>query len=57
MSKLARSTEDALTTAGVWADDARVVDEYLSKRYIGDPGALDKPGVLVRVWRHPGADL
>ncbi len=37
-SKLLRSTEDALTEAGVWLDDAQVVDTELKKRF-GEPGA------------------
>jgi Holliday junction resolvase RusA-like endonuclease len=53
LSKLARSTEDALTDAGVWEDDARVV-EYtrLAKVFPGeDPEALEAPGVVVEVER------
>ena len=53
LSKLARSTEDALTTAGVYEDDARIV-EYtrLAKVYpLEDPDALDVPGVVVTVER------
>ena len=53
LSKLLRSTEDALSDAGLWADDARVV-EYgrLAKVYPGeDPDALAVPGVLIKVWR------
>lgn len=49
LSKLCRSTEDALTAAGVWTDDARVV-EYtrLAKVYAQeDPEALDRPGVVI----------
>lgn len=34
LSKLIRSTEDALTDAGVWEDDARVVEVEASKRYV-----------------------
>ena len=52
LSKLCRSTEDALTTAGVWADDARVV-EYarLAKVFpLEDPDALDRPGVKIAIW-------
>ena len=51
LSKLARSTEDALTSAGVWRDDARVVEyERLAKVYPGeDPDALDRPGALIAV--------
>lgn len=51
LSKLARSTEDALTDAGVWADDARVV-EYarLAKVFPGeDPEALHVPGVRIQI--------
>jgi Holliday junction resolvase RusA-like endonuclease len=51
LSKLARSTEDALTNAGVWTDDARVVEyERLAKVYPGsDPEALEAPGVRIVV--------
>jgi crossover junction endodeoxyribonuclease RusA len=49
LSKLARAVEDSLTDAGVWHDDAQVVEEHLWKRYVGDPLALDRPGVVVRV--------
>ena len=52
LSKLARCTEDALTEAGVWRDDARVV-EYLrlAKCYVGslDPRVLDVPGVWIEI--------
>lgn len=51
LSKLARSTEDALTTAGVYEDDARIV-EYgrLAKVFPGeDPAALDVPGVRITI--------
>lgn len=53
LSKLARSTEDALTAAGIWKDDARVV-EYglLAKRYPGEGrGALEAPGVWIEIER------
>jgi crossover junction endodeoxyribonuclease RusA len=53
LSKLARSTEDALTDAGIWRDDARVV-EYglLAKRYPGEGrGALEAPGVWIEIER------
>ena len=54
-SKLARSTEDALTGIA-WVDDAQVVGyERLDKRYPGTPGALDRPGALIRVRRIGGA--
>lgn len=53
VSKLARSTEDALTSVGLWADDARVVNySRLAKVYPGeDPEALDRPGVNITVAR------
>lgn len=52
LSKLCRSTEDALTTAGAWKDDARVVDyRRLAKVFPGeDPDALDRIGAIVRIW-------
>lgn len=34
LSKLIRSTEDAMTTAGIWRDDALVVDMTIRKRYV-----------------------
>lgn len=53
VSKLARSTEDALSDAGLWADDARVVEySRLAKVFPGeDPMALGSPGVLIVVSR------
>jgi Holliday junction resolvase RusA-like endonuclease len=54
LSKLIRSTEDALTDAGVWADDARVVGVAARKVYpfpgSGDPDALSVPGAVIRIW-------
>ena len=53
VSKLARSTEDALSDAGLWVDDARVV-EYtrLAKVFPGeDPQALSSPGVRIQIKR------
>jgi len=55
LSKLARSTEDALTGV-VWADDARVTAyRRLEKRYVGsdDPDTLPIPGAVIRVWTVP----
>lgn len=47
LSKLARSTEDALTDAGLWADDAQVVRyRGLAKRW-GTHAQL--PGAVIRV--------
>jgi len=51
LSKLCRSTEDALTQAGIWRDDARVVEySRLVKVYPGeDPEALEAPGVRIEI--------
>jgi Holliday junction resolvase RusA-like endonuclease len=51
VSKLARSTEDAISDAGLWADDARVVEySRLAKVFPGeDPDALNAPGVRIRI--------
>jgi Holliday junction resolvase RusA-like endonuclease len=53
LSKLARSTEDALKTAGVYVDDARIC-EYgrLAKVYVDDDvDALTSPGAVIRIYR------
>ena len=58
VSKLARALEDALSKV-VYEDDARIVDEHVTKRYVGDIGGALKPGVDVVVWRFvedPDAD-
>jgi Holliday junction resolvase RusA-like endonuclease len=49
LSKLIRSTEDALTDSGLIADDARIVEySRAAKVYPGeDPEALDAPGVRI----------
>lgn len=51
VSKLARSTEDALTDAGIWIDDARVVEyERLAKVFPGeDREALESCGVVIEI--------
>lgn len=56
LSKLCRSTEDALTSAGAWRDDARVVEyKRLAKVYPGeDRDSLQSPGAVIRVWRIGG---
>lgn len=53
LSKLLRSTEDALTDAGVWVSDARVVEYVrLAKVYPGeDVEALESPGVRIAVYQ------
>ena len=53
LSKLARSTEDALTDAGLWADDAQVVRYALLAKYWADDGVL--PGAIIRVREVEGA--
>ena len=57
ISKLIRSTEDALTDARIWADDALVV-EYrdTAKTYPGGHSdALNEPGAVIRIWTLGGA--
>jgi len=51
VSKLARSTEDALVDAGLIADDARIVEyERLAKVFPNeDPEALPVPGVRIEI--------
>ncbi len=51
LSKLCRSTEDALTTAGIWADDARVVEYVLlAKRYPNEGlMSLPNPGCWIEI--------
>lgn len=39
LTKLLRSTEDALTDAGIWRDDAQVVQQYITKEYAPKAGA------------------
>ena len=59
VSKLARSTEDALSDAGMWADDARVV-EYtrVAEVFPGeDPEALNRAGVRIRIKRAEQMEL
>lgn len=57
LSKLVRSTEDAMKTAAVWRDDAQVVDITTRKRYatfgdelIGHPWELPGIGAVVTVF-------
>jgi crossover junction endodeoxyribonuclease RusA len=50
LSKLVRSTEDGLTDAGVWEDDARVVTCMARKVYPGaHPDSLPVPGAVIRI--------
>ena len=51
LSKLLRSTEDALTDAGIWLDDAQVVTyAAIRKVFAGDPGAMPSPGARIEIW-------
>lgn len=53
LSKLVRSTEDAITDAGLWEDDARIVQCLAAKRYPGEgDDALDAPGCVVRIMKY-----
>jgi Holliday junction resolvase RusA-like endonuclease len=57
LSKLLRSTEDALTDAGAWSDDAQVVTyAAVGKVFAGDPGALPSPGARIEIWPVGGLD-
>ncbi len=50
LSKLVRSTEDALTDAGVWEDDARIVRCVASKVYPGEgTDSLNTPGAVIHI--------
>ena len=53
LDKLARSTGDALKSAGVLKDDGRIAEyRRLAKVWAGeDPDALDSPGVVIRIYR------
>lgn len=57
VSKLARSTEDALTTAMIWADDSRVAEySRLAKVFPGeDPESLKSPGVIIEITKIEGS--
>lgn len=48
LSKLVRSTEDALTDAGVWRDDSLVVACAASKVYTSDH-PLGAPGAVISI--------
>jgi Holliday junction resolvase RusA-like endonuclease len=50
LSKIIRSTEDALTAAGIWRDDSRLVHVDAAKVYTG--GVWNrKPGAYIRICR------
>ncbi len=46
LSKLIRAAEDAITDAGVWADDCQVVDECIGKRYCRPD---ESPGATITI--------
>lgn len=51
IDKLQRAVFDALSNAGVWVDDSRVVEVTARKVYPGEGiDALDAPGVVIRIW-------
>lgn len=50
--KLARAICDSLTTAGVYRDDAQIIDGRLRKLKLGEPGALSKTGAWILVVAH-----
>lgn len=56
VSKLARSTEDALSDAGLIRDDARIVEYVrLAKVFPGeDPQSLRSPGVSITIYVRDG---
>lgn len=57
-SHLLRAVEDALTAAGVWADDAQAIDTGCLKFYVGsERRALPIPGVRVKVYRIDTVDM
>ncbi len=50
LSKLVRSTEDALTESGVWEDDARVVRTVSTKNFPNEGlHPLSSPGVVILI--------
>lgn len=52
LSKLIRATEDAITDAGVWADDARVVGYVDTAKTYPREGmhSLSSPGASILIW-------
>ena len=55
LSKLVRSTEDALTDAGVWKDDGQVVECTAVKTYPSEwKGALPSPGAVIEILMRNG---
>lgn len=52
LTKLLRATEDALTVAGVWHDDAQVVQICARKMYA--TADCPEPGAHIEVYPHAG---
>lgn len=56
LSKLLRSTEDAMTYAGTYADDGRIVDHVIRDRYATEldairlPWEFREPGARIALW-------
>jgi Holliday junction resolvase RusA-like endonuclease len=50
VDKPARAALDAITNAGVWADDGLVMDLRIVKDYPGTKVAQTTPGIIVRIW-------
>lgn len=50
LDKLTRAVLDALTSAGTFEDDARVVDLHVTKR-LAEPGEIVGCRIIVRSWR------
>lgn len=56
VDKLLRSTLDAIGSAGIWHDDAQVVELTGRKVYPGEGvDALDRPGAIIRISALGGA--
>ncbi len=54
LSKLVRSTEDALVDVGLIEDDARIVSCAAYKIFPGeDPLSLETPGTRIQIWPYP----
>lgn len=49
LSKLVRSTEDAITTGLIWGDDSQVIGTWAEKIYVGQEGALREPGAIIEI--------
>ena len=47
VGKLARAVEDSLTQAELYADDARIIEEHIRKRYADESHTV---GVDIRLW-------